>query len=148
MSDCKHERVIKVGAKHSDMFWCTFPDGTEHEGYGILSGISSGDYMEFDVCIDCCVITTTTPQELQECFEERRKPDDGTPKAKAFELLEMMREKQKQRGGWGPPPKLDGMTDDDFYLLGNTEDPGEFECYTQEDFDRIDELYEMYRGSE
>lgn len=146
MSGCKHERVISISAKHSDRCFTTFPDGSKKDGYGIVPGVSEGDYAEFDICIDCCVITTTSSKRLQECFDMYRRPDDGTPKAKALELLEMMLEKQRtKKGGWGPPPMLDGMTDDEYYLVLNVEDPGEVECWSQQDFDAIDEMYERYR---
>jgi len=50
---CRSDRIACVGGKVSDMFHATVGD-YEHDGYvpGDL-GVGSGDYIDFEYCLDC-----------------------------------------------------------------------------------------------
>ena len=50
---CGSERIAEVGGKTSDLCFVAVGD-KEHDGYvpGDM-GIGSGDYIDFDFCLDC-----------------------------------------------------------------------------------------------
>lgn len=68
---CKHNRVLRVSAKCSDMCCVTFErtgytkpvepidyDGYVPEGIGITDGDGFGDYVGFTLCVECGKIVT------------------------------------------------------------------------------------------
>ena len=57
MTPCAHSRRLSVDAKCNDMCSMLFPNGRETDGYVIRGiGLGGGDYVKFEVCIDCKVI--------------------------------------------------------------------------------------------
>ncbi len=51
---CAAERVIKVSAKCSDLFWMKWSGGKEQDGYvPRFLNIGGGDYVEFEYCLEC-----------------------------------------------------------------------------------------------
>jgi uncharacterized protein YoaH (UPF0181 family) len=82
---CEHKQVISIGAKHSDMFWCTFPDGTEYEGYGCIPGISSGDYIDMNLCVDCGSAIGLDLEKIREVVN--RKMESGRARRMVAHLL-------------------------------------------------------------
>jgi hypothetical protein len=76
---CKSDRILKVSAKCSDGFMSTF-DGRDYEGYvpGDI-GIGGGDYIQFDLCMDCGQIQGDFPlgkAELETSDEADDLPED------------------------------------------------------------------------
>ena len=67
---CKSERILNVIAKCSDLSVMQF-NGIEHEGYVPRDvGLGNGDYIEFDVCLDCGKVQGTFPLEDPEFAQE------------------------------------------------------------------------------
>ena len=70
---CGSERILTVSGKVSDMCDVQTP-GLMHCGY-VPSGlnIGSGDYLEFNVCLDCGKLAGTFPiteEAVNEAFSE------------------------------------------------------------------------------
>lgn len=65
MSCCENPQIVYVSGKCSDLCHITYPDGTEKNGYvpGDLN-IGSGDYLEFDYCINCGKMVGEFPLEI------------------------------------------------------------------------------------
>lgn len=63
---CEHKSILQISGKTSDMCFAryTVNGSTEVEGNGYvpdIDGLFSGsDYIEFELCVDCGVITTMT----------------------------------------------------------------------------------------
>lgn len=58
---CGSERILGVMGKCSDMSVAQF-NGKEHEGYMPRDvGLGGGDYIEFDVCLDCGKVQGSFP---------------------------------------------------------------------------------------
>ena len=56
--NCKSKRILSVNAKCSDLCWVRYPSGKEEDGYvpdipNISTPEGGGDYVEFDLCLDC-----------------------------------------------------------------------------------------------
>lgn len=141
MSECKHEQTISICCKHGNMFWATFPDGSQQKGSGFIDGVSRGDYVNMTICVDCCVITSTSPEKLQEAITRYYAAETGSTRKMARDLLSLLR---ANNYNW----KLlsDTMTHDDFglALALAVDDPDEYEYFTEEEHDRIRKLYEKY----
>lgn len=67
---CGSERLAEVTGKTSDMCHIRIGD-TEHDGY-VPEGmnIGSGDYLEFDLCLDCGRINSDWPVPPTELEDE------------------------------------------------------------------------------
>lgn len=64
---CNCERLMSVSGKTSDMCFIRFPSGRTHEGYPPCDvGIGGGDYIEFELCMDCGKIQGEFPVEEPE----------------------------------------------------------------------------------
>lgn len=51
---CKHERTANINAKCSDMCGISIDHlDFEHDGYVMDLGVGSGDYVDFNFCLDC-----------------------------------------------------------------------------------------------
>jgi hypothetical protein len=55
---CKSKRILSVSAKCADLCWVRYPNGTESRDYvpdipNISTPEGGGDYVEFDLCLDC-----------------------------------------------------------------------------------------------
>jgi hypothetical protein len=61
---CLSNRILSVMGKCSDMCVVEFNE-REHEGYvPVDCGIGGGDYIEFNVCLDCGKIQGSFPREI------------------------------------------------------------------------------------
>jgi hypothetical protein len=71
---CKSPRILQVSAKCADCFTVAV-GGHEHDGYvpGDL-GIGDGDYVEFDMCMNCGRVQGSFP--LAEAELERGESED------------------------------------------------------------------------
>jgi len=59
---CESQRVVSIMGKTSDMFAMTSEKGESYEGYVPDNiGIGSGDYIEFDYCLNCGQIQGSFP---------------------------------------------------------------------------------------
>ena len=52
---CEHKRVMSVSAKANDLQFYKIPHlDIEHEGYApYIDGVCCGDYIRFNLCLDC-----------------------------------------------------------------------------------------------
>ena len=59
---CKSVRVACIGAKCSDLCFISL-GGKDHDGYMPRDmGIGGGDYVEFELCLECGQVQGTWPQ--------------------------------------------------------------------------------------
>lgn len=51
---CESNRILQISGKTSDLVWAKIGDREQDDGY-VPSGmnIGSGDYLEFNVCLEC-----------------------------------------------------------------------------------------------
>lgn len=62
-NSCDSERILGVSAKCSDLCACDF-NGFERDGYVPHDiGIGGGDYIEFDLCLECGKVQGQFPLE-------------------------------------------------------------------------------------
>lgn len=81
MEPCTHPRRLSINAKCSDMCSVRFPNGHETDGYMIRGlGLGCGDYIEFEVCIDCKALTTLASPEIIIAAEAIRWPPLESPR--------------------------------------------------------------------
>jgi hypothetical protein len=60
-STCQSNRILFVSGKTSDLCFCQI-ENKEHNGYVPDDlGIGSGDYLEFNLCLDCGQIQDQFP---------------------------------------------------------------------------------------
>jgi len=76
---CGSTRVTWISAKCSDCFMCRVADHDMYEGYvpvdmGISDG--SGDYVEFDYCLDCGQIQSEFPVLATEVLDDENDEDE------------------------------------------------------------------------
>lgn len=72
--NCKSNRVAEIGGKCSDRFHA-YVNGRETSGYVPKDlGIGGGDYMEFNLCLDCGQVQGKFP--LPPTSMERGNDDD------------------------------------------------------------------------
>ncbi len=75
-SSCKSDRILSVSGKVSDCFFCSFKK-KEYEGYVPDEiGIGSGDYIEFNYCLECGKIQDSFPKK-DPIFESEDENDEG-----------------------------------------------------------------------
>ena len=72
--NCSGERIMSVSGKCSDLSFVEVKHlGLEHQGYVPMNlNIGSGDYLEFDVCLDCGHMQGKWPEDdsqVKDCFE-------------------------------------------------------------------------------
>ncbi len=75
MTDCKHERIIKIGAKANDCQFAYVPHlDLRHDGYALdIDNVCGGDYINLSICLDCGHVIGFTPltdEEVKEVFTE------------------------------------------------------------------------------
>lgn len=73
---CKSERVLSVSAKCSDLCHCYYMDH-EKDGYAPeLDPVGGGDYIEFDVCLECGQMQGEFPIADEQLKEARLIPTE------------------------------------------------------------------------
>ena len=69
---CHSDRLLTVNGKVSDMFSSSFKNA-DYDGYVPQDlGIGGGDYIEFEVCLDCGKLQGITKQEDPEFYQEAK----------------------------------------------------------------------------
>jgi ribosomal protein L32 len=82
---CKSERVLSVSAKCSDLCHCYFMEH-EKDGYAPdLWAVGGGDYIEYDVCLDCGQMQGEFPITDDQLREARILPTEEQLAEKAAE---------------------------------------------------------------
>jgi len=85
---CKSERVLSMSAKCSDLCHCYFM-GHEKDGYAPdLDPLSGGDYIEFDVCLECGQVQGEFPITDDQLVAARVLPSEEDKAKKAAEEKE------------------------------------------------------------
>jgi hypothetical protein len=82
---CKSERILSVNAKCSDLCNASI-GGQEKDGYVPDDmGIGGGDYVEFDLCLDCGQLQGAFPLDKSEL--ESIEPDEPVEPVDVEDLL-------------------------------------------------------------
>jgi hypothetical protein len=72
---CKSDRILEVCGKTSDMCFVRFKDTEQSDyvpdGLGICGPDSYGDYIEFDVCLECGQVQGKWPVKKNPKFSEK-----------------------------------------------------------------------------
>jgi hypothetical protein len=76
---CKSDRIVNISAKCSDLCTVTFGGQEKNDYVPNDLGIGGGDYVRFDLCLDCGQIQGAFPlpkSELEAAAEDEPIPDD------------------------------------------------------------------------
>lgn len=73
---CNSERVAKINGKTSDCCFVSILDYTSCDYVPDDMGIGGGDYLEFDLCLDCGQLQGKFPLPLTELESTEEEEDD------------------------------------------------------------------------